>query len=333
MLIHCPKCGFQQPQDQYCARCGVDMLNYKPNSIESSRKAVSRSGLIQIIFFVILVASISFFIGKSDHEQKWVTKMRGLPSAIKTTTTSSTTQLESPTAPNNDSNPDFENAEKSPEIEIAVESPDQLNRLTGDTISTASENKLDDSSPNSKAKTESLSLTTLNPDISVSFIEVSKPILTQWIQQAQSKNSFQNFPEFSAGILHISLQNLENQIKKLKKEGSQVQAGKIFSFLSGKSFDDGSDFIGFQTQIEIKSLENQLIKGQFSLVKNTRQNKEQFVAELELQKGTTFFLIPKNSMNGFENEPSLLQIRPFQILQSTDFQNTKSEFVILIGNE
>lgn len=24
-MIHCPKCGFEQPDDQYCAKCGVDM--------------------------------------------------------------------------------------------------------------------------------------------------------------------------------------------------------------------------------------------------------------------------------------------------------------------
>lgn len=29
-MISCPKCHFQQPKDQYCAKCGVDMGNYKP---------------------------------------------------------------------------------------------------------------------------------------------------------------------------------------------------------------------------------------------------------------------------------------------------------------
>ncbi len=30
MLVDCPKCGFNQPDDQYCAQCGVDMQNYVP---------------------------------------------------------------------------------------------------------------------------------------------------------------------------------------------------------------------------------------------------------------------------------------------------------------
>jgi hypothetical protein len=29
-MINCPKCDFLQPNDQYCARCGVDMFAYQP---------------------------------------------------------------------------------------------------------------------------------------------------------------------------------------------------------------------------------------------------------------------------------------------------------------
>lgn len=30
MLINCPKCGFSQPKDSYCAKCGVDMEHFRP---------------------------------------------------------------------------------------------------------------------------------------------------------------------------------------------------------------------------------------------------------------------------------------------------------------
>lgn len=30
MMVNCPKCGFSQPQDQYCAKCGVDMVTFRP---------------------------------------------------------------------------------------------------------------------------------------------------------------------------------------------------------------------------------------------------------------------------------------------------------------
>lgn len=30
MMVNCPKCGFPQPKDQYCAKCGVDMITFEP---------------------------------------------------------------------------------------------------------------------------------------------------------------------------------------------------------------------------------------------------------------------------------------------------------------
>lgn len=32
MLINCPKCGFSQPKDRYCANCGVDMDAFRPKA-------------------------------------------------------------------------------------------------------------------------------------------------------------------------------------------------------------------------------------------------------------------------------------------------------------
>ena len=29
-MVSCPKCGFTQPTDQYCAKCGIDMQSYQP---------------------------------------------------------------------------------------------------------------------------------------------------------------------------------------------------------------------------------------------------------------------------------------------------------------
>jgi len=29
-MIECPRCGFLQPKDRYCANCGIDIENYKP---------------------------------------------------------------------------------------------------------------------------------------------------------------------------------------------------------------------------------------------------------------------------------------------------------------
>lgn len=38
MLINCPKCGFSQPKDRYCASCGVDMDHFRPQPTPWLRK-------------------------------------------------------------------------------------------------------------------------------------------------------------------------------------------------------------------------------------------------------------------------------------------------------
>jgi hypothetical protein len=61
MMMSCPKCGFTQPKDQYCAKCGVDMLAYKPAEPPLSRKLLS-NWLVQIaILTVVLSSAYAFF--------------------------------------------------------------------------------------------------------------------------------------------------------------------------------------------------------------------------------------------------------------------------------
>lgn len=59
MMVNCPKCGFSQPQDQYCASCGVDMNVFRARTRASrslfKNPAVQVGGLA-----VVLVASFVF---------------------------------------------------------------------------------------------------------------------------------------------------------------------------------------------------------------------------------------------------------------------------------
>ena len=61
MMVSCPKCGFTQPEDRYCASCGVDMLAFKPAEKPFAQKLMSNwifqvaaLGLILIVAYVSL---------------------------------------------------------------------------------------------------------------------------------------------------------------------------------------------------------------------------------------------------------------------------------------
>lgn len=56
MLIECPKCGFSQPKDQYCASCGVDIENFR-------LKAKPKTQLYANPLLLISVACAIVFLG------------------------------------------------------------------------------------------------------------------------------------------------------------------------------------------------------------------------------------------------------------------------------
>jgi hypothetical protein len=43
MMVNCPKCGFSQPDDQYCANCGVDMVMYRAKRSPSGFRFLSNT--------------------------------------------------------------------------------------------------------------------------------------------------------------------------------------------------------------------------------------------------------------------------------------------------
>ncbi|MCB0341386.1 MAG: hypothetical protein H6626_09255 [Pseudobdellovibrionaceae bacterium] len=68
MIVECPRCGFSQPKDRYCANCGVDMDNYKPEPKPWHKKLVG-SMVFQIFLAVWAVAAMVFFIFQGQQDQ------------------------------------------------------------------------------------------------------------------------------------------------------------------------------------------------------------------------------------------------------------------------
>ncbi len=53
MLVKCPKCGFDQPKDTYCANCGIEMDSYKPIKAPLWKRIV-KSPLFSLLIFLAL---------------------------------------------------------------------------------------------------------------------------------------------------------------------------------------------------------------------------------------------------------------------------------------
>lgn len=58
MIIDCPRCGFSQPKDRYCANCGLDIDHFKP-APEPKLKALAQNTFIQITLVAIVVVALA----------------------------------------------------------------------------------------------------------------------------------------------------------------------------------------------------------------------------------------------------------------------------------
>jgi hypothetical protein len=68
-MIECPRCGFTQPDDRYCANCGLDSLVYKPKP-RLWYQMLLRSSLFQIALSIgiVLLLIFALFRPKSENQ-------------------------------------------------------------------------------------------------------------------------------------------------------------------------------------------------------------------------------------------------------------------------
>ncbi len=65
-MMECPRCGFQQPEDQFCANCGVDVKSYarKPRNW---LRVLSRQSNFYLIVMLLLFGGLGYMISQSQN--------------------------------------------------------------------------------------------------------------------------------------------------------------------------------------------------------------------------------------------------------------------------
>ena len=68
MMQECPRCGFLQPQDRFCANCGLDIENYRPTPTPWYRQLVLNS-TFQVSAIVLTIGAMVAYIAWQQSQR------------------------------------------------------------------------------------------------------------------------------------------------------------------------------------------------------------------------------------------------------------------------
>jgi hypothetical protein len=326
MMISCPRCGFSQPEDQYCAQCGVNMHAFKPRQKSTFKKLTENVGIQIVILLVFGVGAGSFLIRKSSEtgtnqqSEKYSSRSKG---AIRTTSISKSAGL-SPNA--NDADNSLQNLKNK---EITIDS-NSASSLAATQAAFPPPHQAEGSESKSVDAKDGSADSTSGVLFKMTYAEVSREVLQKWIADSSQLGLYQNLQSYSAGILPDFNKRADKVSQYLKTSEKKLMSGQSDSSLSGTVSDDGSQMIGLSVNYDIKLIEAGAVHGSITVLKLNRQSRESYPAEFDLPKGAVFFMVDTLTPQSFLTEKRNLNMSPFQIFKSPDFMSQKTKFVILL---
>lgn len=320
-MISCPKCGFDQPKDQYCAKCGIDMTLYQPK-----RKNIITRVLLAPVFHIgiilIGVILISFYIFRSE-EIKWKQNSEEYKHSE-----AHIVQIK------NDLKLGGEKIESSSEVpQSATES------LRSDDFQQKEERV--DKSENSDEAMNSLSEKgMIRPKLELILVEIKKSYLDEIYDRLETKTRYSNS---SAGIINSFNDFFQNAKKdqaiRLLDQFAQLlpPMGQTFEFSKGAQDLVLDKEVGVKFKIKLLLKPQNLISFRIRLLLELKeyQGEEPLMGtqtideEFELPPGSAIVLSGILPHRGyFEDEENSFRSTFLRILGSSDFQKQRSEFAI-----
>jgi hypothetical protein len=315
MMHDCPKCGFHQPKDRYCAKCGVDIERFsaKPKPIMARIFENTRMQISLVVLVVITLIGFIYFSQRQMIESSIAKAISGLDSNLGEEYTEV------------DSNSNQEPLQpKSLQNIKALNTGSRFKKLTPD-------QDTDATSPNA-----------LPTKISFEFAEVPRAFLQELVTEGQVLNETQNTR--SVFFTH------EGSVRGLKRKDIEPYflPGGTSSNISPDSptrleflrFAKGySSEIGLLMDVEVASVTEDVLEIDVQAILSLPSD-ESSVSSTEFQGkykiGTNGVLaiaglVPQQSIRG--EAESALANTPIVIMSSPDFVAHSTEFIVFIRAE
>ncbi len=335
MLVNCPKCGFSQPQDRYCANCGVDMQLYRPQGTPFWKKILGNPFLHVAVIFAVVLASI-LFIQKSRKEEmsSQAQTLKGGPVIVNSEEpapieVSASRQAEAEIARENST---VTNSSESPSASTTLPAPPPppTNAMEADTSTAA-------------APTRSADARSLGQKAIITYAEVETAVLDMWMEEMRNAGQVRSFDNVVVGVLPQASQKIRGArgVKSLQKVEHAMPAAPASHewFVGTHKSQDMENEMGFFSSLSITESKEGMIKGDLEVQRAFRDPKDpmktmeriSFGSPFEMAPGSAYVmrgLLPRKFVTDFNDESNP---DPFlSIFNSRSFANGQTEFTLIL---
>lgn len=344
MLVDCPKCGFSQPQDQYCAKCGIDMQSYRPKPAPvQARLLANPIFLIAVVF--VFVFSGALYIIREQRQQEITRRMDYLKNGPVYAESLQQPKAERRTA-------DAEAADESAlgsEVNAAtsaapVSPPPAAAALASHTNAISDEVELSsmgadaptgdtDAIPDAVAKARAVT-------VRAYYTLAIRSRLGAMIEASRSQSQFIDFGEFQMGTLR-NVKDYLGQLDVVEQTQKKLETG-MGGFLMFVGDTNTEPALGLTTKISVRAHSERGIRGEIEILRSLHESpdfNQGIVAKAfgpgefsaPAQAGLLIVLqLPRVPQY---DERSVSPGQFLRLFRMPEFKQSQSEFVLLVDFE
>lgn len=349
MQVECPKCHFRQPEDRFCARCGIDMQSFKPPEKSFFEKLMQNATLIFLVGMVLLSSGLFFYFKSSKIKTEIVDigrKTIFISSHKNIKEDGSTNLSESATNPQNS-----ETITQTVSNEVA-----NLNDSTGASQNPTGKESSLAGADNQLHNTGTSTPPSANPNnqatsgkvhnLVIQYAEVTQKGFYTLEDEAKATGQFIS-SDYSQGVINFGTQkikNLKGDIKVYSQDKKVIREGKVETWFQGLKSSNDSNNIGLSTEFKIKETQQDKVSADLKILKRFQVNLSdpnsknfqtlEYLGSLEIGDDQVYFITNVLTTQPMLAQPEYLtSISPFEILKSFNFKSDETMSVFFYNFE
>jgi hypothetical protein len=356
MMVNCPKCGFSQPEDQYCASCGIDMLAYRPSRAPFFKRLMTSVPFQLSVLVLAIVGGFAFI--RLQNQARLAARIAEIENAGDTrlieqksdaldTASQASKSSEAPGAQAESAPAASAPGESTHNLALsAPEAPKAIKENLAETAASPSPTPSPLPSPTATPGTTPGAATgaekaTTPSRLRVAFLEVNRGTLAELSSESRGSGGYGAFSTGTISSASAKLKSLQAGWKSLESGSPQSLRTQqpILVFRGLRDEASGHD-LGVTVQVTPVLIDDTGTTVQVEVLRVLREagavpsvGEQSFQENFQIPRGSAAYIsgvfphrtqIPEEEARLYNSNPVL------RILSSPAFQSGASEFVILI---